>query len=81
MLYVSKKRYKIKLLIGPIDINYTVDSKEQKANPHGRQFGQGKNGYRLNCIRAKLKKTSDSWTNCIFLVMNLVVLVKNLAIQ
>ncbi len=25
------------------------------------KFGQGKNGYNLNKIRAKLKETSESW--------------------
>ncbi len=38
------------------------------------KFGQGKNGYRLNYIRAKTLKTSEAWINCIFLVMNLMVL-------
>lgn len=36
------------------------------------KFGQGKNGYRLNYIRAKLKETSESWIGCIFFVMNLI---------
>ncbi len=36
------------------------------------KFGQGKNGYNLNKIRAKLKETSESWIACIFFVMNLV---------
>jgi len=36
------------------------------------KFGQGKNGYNLNKIRAKLKETSESWVSCIFFVMNLV---------
>ena len=35
------------------------------------KFGQGKNGYNLNKIRAKLKETSESWIACIFFVMNL----------
>lgn len=35
------------------------------------KFGQGKNGYNLNQIRAKLKDTSESWIACIFFVMNL----------
>jgi len=34
------------------------------------KFGQGKNGYRLNYIRAKLPETSESWISCIFFVMN-----------
>ena len=36
------------------------------------KFGQGKNGYRLNYIRAKLKETSESWISSIFFVMNIV---------
>lgn len=36
------------------------------------KFGQGKNGYNLNKIRAKLKETSESWISCIFFVMNLI---------
>ena len=36
------------------------------------KFGQGKNGYGLNKIRAKLKKTSESWVGCIFFIMNLI---------
>ena len=40
------------------------------------KFGQGKNGYRLNYIRAKTAKTSEAWIRSIFLVMNLMVLFK-----
>ena len=36
------------------------------------KFGQGKNGYHLNKVRARKQKTSESWIACIFLVMNLV---------
>jgi IS5 family transposase len=36
------------------------------------KFGQGKNGYNLNVIRARLKDTSESWVACIFFVMNLI---------
>ncbi len=36
------------------------------------KFGQGKNGYNLNEIRARLKETSESWVACIFFVMNLI---------
>lgn len=42
------------------------------------KFGQGKNGYRLNYIRARLKDTSEAWINSIFLVMNLLMLVREL---
>jgi len=40
------------------------------------KFGQGKNGYRLNQIRARLASTAEAWVRCIFLVMNLVALAK-----
>jgi hypothetical protein len=40
------------------------------------KFGQGKNGYRLNYIRAKRADTSSAWINSIFLVMNLLVLLE-----
>lgn len=40
------------------------------------KFGQGKNGYRLNYIRAKLVATSSAWINSIFLVMNLLILLR-----
>jgi len=36
------------------------------------KFGQGKNGYNLNKIRARLKETSESWIATIFFVMNLI---------
>jgi hypothetical protein len=38
------------------------------------KFGQGKNGYRLNYIRAKRANTSFAWINTIFLVMFLLFL-------
>jgi hypothetical protein len=38
------------------------------------KFGQGKNGYRLNYIRAKRADTAIAWSNSIFLVMNLLIL-------
>ena len=41
------------------------------------KFGQGKNGYNLNEIRARLKNTSESWIACIFFVMNLIHYEKN----
>ena len=40
------------------------------------KFGQGKYGYRLNNIRAKRADTSTAWINSIFLVMNLLILVR-----
>lgn len=38
------------------------------------KFGQGKQGYRLNYIRAKRADTAFAWINSIFLVMNLLIL-------
>ncbi len=40
------------------------------------KFGQGKSGYRLNYIRARRADTSAAWINSIFMVMNLLVLLK-----
>jgi len=40
------------------------------------KFGQGKNGYRLNYVRARCQRTSEAWINSIFFVMNLMVLFK-----
>ena len=40
------------------------------------KFGQGKNGYNLNYIRAKRADTSFAWINTIFLVMNLLILLR-----
>ena len=36
------------------------------------KFGQGKNGYNLNKVRARTLKTSESWIAAIFFVMNLI---------
>lgn len=66
------------------DVN-RVELKQQKAQrredyrqriPIEGKFGQGKHGYRLNTIRAKRADTSLAWINSIFLVMNLMVLLK-----
>lgn len=38
------------------------------------KFGQGKNGYALNTIKAKRANTSFAWISSIFLVMNLLIL-------
>jgi hypothetical protein len=40
------------------------------------KFGQGKNGYDLNYIRARRPDTSYGWINSIFLVMNLQILLR-----
>ncbi len=44
--------------------------------PIAGKFGQGKNGYRLNYIRAKRADTSSAWINSIFLMMNLLILLR-----
>lgn len=36
------------------------------------KFGQGKNGYNLNRVRARTSRTSESWIAAIFFVMNLI---------
>lgn len=36
------------------------------------KFGQGKNFYELNKIKAKLKQTAQTWVRCILLVINLI---------
>ncbi len=47
-----------------------------KRNHVEGKFGQGKNGYRLNQIRAKRSDTSTSWVSAILFVMNLLQLTK-----
>jgi len=49
---------------------------ERRRIPVEGKFGQGKNGYRLNQIRARLASTSEAWVRTIFLVMNLVALLR-----
>ena len=51
--------------------------KEQNMRNHVKgKFGQGKNGYNLNRIRAKRQDTSESWISAILFVMNLTKLMK-----
>jgi transposase, IS5 family len=45
-------------------------------NPIEGKFGQGKNAYGLNRIKARLKDTSESWISSIILVLNLVKLAR-----
>ncbi len=40
------------------------------------KFGQGKNGYELNEVRARRQDTSESWISAILFVMNLTKLMK-----
>jgi len=51
--------------------------KEQNMRNHVEgKFGQGKNGYNLDQIRAKRKDTSESWILAILFIMNLTKLMK-----
>ncbi len=53
---------------------YYRNKKRKEAAERNRiegKFGQGKNGYELNKIRARLRETSESWVACVFFVMNL----------
>jgi hypothetical protein len=45
--------------------------------PSEGKFGQGKKGYSLNTIRAKTARMSEAWIHSIFLVMNLLALVRH----
>lgn len=58
-----------------------MSSKERKAyqklhnscNHIEGKFGQGKNGYELNEIKAKYANTSASWIAAVYFVMNILV--------
>jgi len=51
--------------------------KEQNMRNHVEgKFGQGKNGYELNEVRARRQDTSESWISAILFVMNLTKLMK-----
>ena len=57
------------------------DRKQRKQDYRERipiegKFGQGKNGYGLNYIRAKTAQTSEARIKSIFMVMNLLVLIR-----
>ena len=59
----------------------TINRRQRKQDYRERipiegKFGQGKNGYDLNYIRARTAKTSEAWIRSIFLVMNLLVLIR-----
>jgi hypothetical protein len=45
-------------------------------NPIEGKFGQAKAGYNMECIKAKLKTTSESWIASIILVLNLINLMR-----
>lgn len=46
-------------------------------NPIEGKFGQAKTAYGMNCIKARLKNTSESWIATIVLVLNLVNLTRS----
>ena len=50
---------------------YRKKKKAAQRNHVEAKFGQGKRGYGLNNIKARLSETSESWVNAIFFVMNL----------
>jgi hypothetical protein len=50
---------------------YRKKKKAAQRNHVEAKFGQGKRGYGLNNIKARLSETSESWINAIFFVMNL----------
>lgn len=50
---------------------YRKKKKAAQRNHIEGKFGQGKRGYGLNDIKARLPETSESWINAIIFVMNL----------
>ncbi len=64
----------IKLLAKPLGrpSAVTVHVSPGERNPIEGKFGQGKTGYGLNRIKARLQGTSETWIACIILVLNLV---------
>ncbi len=71
-------RYSGKPLGRPSAKSQTAYSKRKQKMEQGvrnqveGKFGQGKNGYNLNKVRARTSKTSESWIAAIFFVMNLI---------
>ncbi len=70
-------RYSGKPLGRPSKQSQTPYQKSRARKENGERnhvegkFGQAKNGYNLNKIRARRARTSESWIACIFFVMNL----------
>jgi hypothetical protein len=54
----------------------TLEKEMAKRSAIEGKFGQGKNGYGLAKIRARLKDTAESWIMSIYFVMNLVKLAR-----
>ena len=54
---------------------YQKKKKKKESNRRNQiegKFGQGKNAYGLNKIKARLKETSESWVCGIFFAMNVI---------
>ncbi|MBK8806912.1 MAG: transposase [Bacteroidales bacterium] len=68
------KQRNIKLIAKPLGRPSAVREHVSpgERNPIEGKFGQAKTGYGLNCIKARLKGTSESWIASIILVLNLV---------
>ncbi len=68
------KKKGIKLLAKPLGRLSAVPNhvRPGERNPVEGKFGQAKTAYGLDCIRARLQDTSESWIASIILVLNLV---------
>ena len=69
------KEHGIKLLAKPLgrpSETNRVEFRPGERNPIEGKFGQAKVRYGMDCIRARLKDTSESWVAMILVVMNLV---------
>ena len=64
----------IKLLAKPLGrpSAMSIHVSPGERNPIEGKFGQAKTAYGLDCIKARLKRTSESWIATILLVLNLV---------
>jgi hypothetical protein len=71
------KELNIKLIAKPLgrpssDSALSIHVSPGERNPVEGKFGQGKTGYGLDRIKARLQNTSESWIALIILVLNLV---------